>query len=244
MCFVLNLCACDFGAKAQTKTLTAANGDEIVIKLKTSNKPEITVSVNGKKYFNCKDFKDFADQYDFENDFNFEVMNEYGDSYINWAYQFGWGVILSTTNDSDTSYWASAKHQYEDNFYRQEGLETLVKKWNLLKLNAAGRYWNSEKLAEAIVETMYNTTEYTLTEITDFSTFGYEEEKYKYMRGYAEYPDTEYQKVYEVSVKNDAVALLCVDAATYLLKIQELDWENPEPITFKIEDNKLVYYCN
>ena len=85
---------------------------------------------------------------------------------------------------------------------------------------------------------------HALTEITDFSTFGYEEEKYKYMRGYAEYPDTEYQKVYEVSVKNDAVALLCVDAATYLLKIQELDWENPEPITFKIEDNKLVYYCN
>ena len=240
ICFVLNLCACKSSAQTETKTLTASNGDKIVISITTGNKTEITVSVNDNKIYSCKDFND--DQYDFEKDFNFEIINEYSEGYINWAYQFSWGVVLSTaTTDTKNSYWVSAKHQYTDNFYRQEGLGTLVEKWNLLELNEAGKYWNSEKLAEAIVETMYSTTEYTLTEITDFSKFEYKDDKYKYMRGYAEYPDTEHQKVYEVSVKNDAVALLCVDAATYLLKIQELDWENPEPITFKIEDNKLIY---
>lgn len=242
MCFVLNLCACKLGAKTATKTLTAGNGDEITISFTTGNKPKITVNVNGEEVFRCKDFKDYADQYDFEKDFSLEAINEYSEGYINWAYQFSWGVVLSTaTSDSKPSYWASAKHQYEDNFYRQEGLGTLVEKWKLLELNDAGKYWNSEKLAEAIVETMYTTTDYTLTEVTNLSKLGYNDEKYALMRGNQLSPSSQFQQIYEVSVKNEVVALLCVDAATYFLEVQELDWENPEPVTFKIENNKLVY---
>lgn len=242
LCFVLNLCGCKLGAKAETKTLTAGNGDEITISLISGNKPEIRVFVNDNEIYSCKEFADYADQYDFENDFNFEIINEYSEGYINWAYRFKWGVVLSTaTTDSKPSYWVSAKHQYEDNFYRQEGLGTLVEKWGLLELNDAGKYWNSEKLAEAIVETMYTTTDYTLTEVTNLSESGYNDQKYALMSGNQLSPSSQFQQIYEVSVKNEVVALLCVDAATYFLEIQELDWENPEPVTFKIENNKLVY---
>lgn len=241
MCFVLNLCACKLGVKTATKTLTAGNGDEIMISLTTGNKPEITVNVNDEKVFKCKDFKDYADQYDFEKDFNFDVINEYSEGYINWAYQFGWGVVLSTTtSDSKPSYWVSAKHQYENNVYRQEGLGTLVEKWGLLELNDAGKYWNSEKLAEAIVETMY-TTDYTLNEVTNLSEWGYNDQKYARMRGNQLSPSSQVQKIYEVSVKNEVAALLCVDAATYFLEIQELDWETPKAIVWKNIDNKIVY---
>lgn len=232
----------DDAAKTETKTLTATNGDEIKISLTTGNNPKINVSVNDKEIFNCKDFKDNADQYDFEKDFNLEVINEYSEGYINWAYQFKWGVVLSTaTEGSETSYWASAKHQYEHNVYRQQGLGTLVEKWQLLELNDAGKYWNSEKLAEAIVETMYNTKDCALIETDDLSKMGYTDEKYARMRGNELSSSSQFQKIYEVSVKNEVVALLCVDAATYFLEIQELDWKNPQPVTFKIENNKLVY---
>ena len=235
MCFVLNLCACDFGTKAKTKTLTAANGDEIVIKLKTSNKPEITVSVNGKEYFNCKDFKDFADQYDFENDFNFEIVNEYSEEIINWAYQFKWGMVLSTTVDSNTSYWVSAKHQYEDNVYRQEGLRFLVEEWELIELNSAGNYWSNEKLAEAIVETMYETTDYSIVEVLDFSKAGYADDNFKIIRNMQRDAHTKNQKTYEVYVKDEVVALLCIDASWYYVWLQELDWDAPQRITYKNE---------
>lgn len=241
MCFVLNLCACKLEAKTAKKTLTAGNGDEITISLTTGNKPEITINVNDEEVFKCKDFKDYADQYDFKKDFSLEAINEYSEGYINWAYQFKWGIVLSTaTSDTKNSYWVSAKHQYEDNVYRQEGLGTLVEKWGLLELNDAGKYWNSEKLAEAIVETMY-TTDYTLNKVTNLSEAGYNGQKYARMRGNQLSPSSQFQKIYEVSVKNEVVALLCVDAATYFLEIQELDWENPKPVTFKVENNKLVY---
>ena len=192
----------DDAVKTETKTLTATNGDEIKISLTTGSNPKINVSVNDKEIFNCKDFKDNADQYDFEKDFSLEAINEYSEGYINWAYQFKWGVILSTaTEGSETSYWASAKHQYEDNVYRQQGLGTLVEKWGLLELNDAGKYWNSEKLAEAIVETMYTTTDYTLTEVTNLSESGYNDQKYALMRGNQLSPSSQFQKIYEVSVK-------------------------------------------
>lgn len=244
LCFVLNLCACKVPTKTETKTLTADNGDKIEISLTTGNKPEITVCVNDNKIYACKNFNDYADQYNFENDFDFEVVNKYSEGYINWAYQFSWGVVLSTsTGDSKVSYWVSAKHQYEDNFYRQEGLGALVEKWNLLELNEAGKYWNSEKLAEAIVEDIYKTTDYTLAEATSLSKSGYTDQKYARMRGNQLSASSQFQKIYEVSVKNEIVALLCVDAATYFLEIQELDWENPEVIIWENIDNRIVYSC-
>ena len=117
----------------------------------------------------------------------------------------------------------------------------MVEKWKLLELNDAGKYWNSQKLAEAIVEAMYTFKEYTLNEVANISQMGYVDKRYELMRGNQTSPSSPFQKIYEVSVENEVVALLCVDAATYFLYIQELDWENPEPVTFKIENNKLVY---
>ncbi len=254
--FIFSLCGC--GESATTKSLTASNGDEIEITLKNGKNPTVSVKVNGKEIYSYNNFINHKDMYDFEKDFTDEVIAEYSDDEILWAYRFNWGVIYSTkytttTTDTEaTISYACSKHEYEKCSYKNIGHHKIAEVWNLIDFEVIEQtgtkvFWDPYVAAQMIFEYFYKTENYTLKEIDDLEKAGYNfsDKRYYEMHNKELYSGAglnKYRKIYEVSVDGEPFALLYSEPSSSYYLLQELHWETAYPIGCKRFDETGAVY--
>lgn len=224
-------------------TITAPNGDKINISITGDKKPEVIVKVNGKQIYKYSNYTKYADQYDFEKDFNLEIKAEYSDEKIFWAYRFDWGIIYSTKNDcydaAETDenvphIYVCPKHDYKKSYFKNRKYQIIAEEWDLIEFDVieeTGKkiFWDSYTAAQVIFESFYKTENYTLKEIDDLAKAGYSIDDY-YDMHHREFSSgaglNQWQKIYEVSVNGKPFALFYSDAASITFELQELTWKH------------------
>lgn len=226
------LCGC--GGKATRKNITASNGDKIEISLANEKNPTVTVTVNDKEIYSFDKFKNHEDVYDFDKDFSNEVIDEYSDKDILWAYKFNWGVIYAAPYEDEIIYVAGAKHEhakkaYGTYQYYHLALELDLIDYKIMEYSGEKFYWENYPLAQSMVEYFYKTEDYSLKEIPDWTTSGYDFEKYYY------WYDLNIRKglgsFYELYIGEKKTALLFIDASSSNMYVQEFDWDNLKRVT-------------
>lgn len=255
---LLSLCGCKKdGQQPISKTITASTGDEIELTF-TKSDTSIEVCVNGEKVFAGNYFKKYELEYDFDEDFNFNIKDEYSDENILWAYRFDWGIIYSTnhnylntedTNDDTTLIYVCPKHEYKKCYFKNVRYYTLAEEWNLVDFDTIPEtgtkiFWDSYTAAQVVFEELYKTENYKLTEIDNLEKAGYSIDDYYEMHN-REFGSgigmNAWQKIYEVSVDGEPFALMFSDASTSSYLLQELDWENAYTVSCLPSENGAEY---
>lgn len=254
--FILSLCGCGNEKSVVTKTITASNGDKIDLEISGGNNPLVLVKVNSKEIYSYNNYQKHKDEYNFENDFTDEVIAEYSDDEILWAYRFDWGVIYSTkytttTTDSEaTISYACSKHEYEKCLYKNLGHNTISEVWNLVDFDVIEEtgtkiFWDPYVATQMIFEYFYKTENYTLKQIDDLAKAGYGFDDYYTMHD-KEFSSgaglNKYRRIYEVSVDGKPFALIYADSTCNYFLLQELHWETAYPIVCKSFDETGVVY--
>lgn len=242
VCMLLSFCGC----ADRAKTITASNGDKITVSLDGGNAPYISVAINGTEIYSCDSFSKASDQYNFEEDFNLDVKQEFSDEKITWAYQFDWGTVYATPYEDDTIYVASAKHEYGKNCFGTPNFLHLAEQLDLVEFEISeytGKkyFWDNYSMAQAIVEDIYKTTDYDLIKVSSLSEAGYDFEQYYDM--YDIESGIGWGEMFEVYIEGEKTALLHSNAAEFALNIQEVDWEKSKKIDWQDENGYGVFYA-
>ena len=237
-------------------TITAPNGDKINISITGDKKPEVIVKVNGKQIYKYSNYTKYADQYDFDKDFTNEIIAEYSDEDILWAYRFNWGIIYSTkytTTTTDTEAvisYACSKHEYGKCYYRNLGHHKIATEWNLIDYEVIEQtgtkiFWNPYVAAQAIFEYFYKTEDYTLKQIDDLTEAGYSIKDYYTMHN-KEFSSgaglNRLRRIYEISVDGKPFALIYSEPSSSFYILQELHWKNAASIVCKRYDETGAVY--
>lgn len=252
---IITFLFCGCGESTNTKNITTSSGDKIEITLTKGEEPSVAVSVNGDKIYSFDNFTKHKDEYDFEKDFTLDVMDEYSDDKILWAYKFDWGIIYSTKynlsiDTENTITYVCPKHDYKKSYFKNAYYYKLAESWNLIEFDAieeTGKkiFWDPYTAAQVIFEDLYKTENYKLTEIDDLEKAGYSFDDYNDMHQ-LEFGSgaglSEWQKIYEVSVNGKPFALIYSDASTANFSLQELDWQHAYAVYLHYTENGAEYY--
>ena len=214
-------------------TITAPNGDKIYIELQKGEQPSVMVKVNGKEIYSYSNFTKYADQYDFDKDFTNNVIDEYSDEEILWAYKFNWGVVYAAPYEDQIIYVAGAKHEHEKKTYGTYqyyhlALEMDLIDYKISEYTGEKYYWENLPLAQSFTEYFYKTEDYTIIEIPDWVEAGYD------FQEYYEWYNLNVRKglgsFYELYIGEEKTALLFLSAAEGMYKIQEFGWDSIKTI--------------
>ena len=214
-------------------TITAPNGDKIYIELQKGEQPSVMVKVNGKEIYSYSNFAKYTDQYDFDKDFTNNVIDEYSDEEILWAYKFNWGVVYAAPYEDQIIYVAGAKHEHEKKTYGTYqyyhlALEMDLIDYKISEYTGEKYYWENLPLAQSFTEYFYKTEDYTIIEIPDWVEAGYD------FQEYYEWYNLNVRKglgsFYELYIGEEKTALLFLSAAEGIYKIQEFGWDSIKTI--------------
>ena len=192
----------------------------------------------------------------FDKDFTNEIIAEYSDEDILWAYRFNWGIIYSTkytTTTTDTEAvisYACSKHEYGKCYCRNLGHHKIATEWNLIDYEVIEQtgtkiFWNPYVAAQAIFEYFYKTEDYTLKQIDDLTEAGYSIKDYYTMHN-KEFSSgaglNRLRRIYEISVDGKPFALIYSEPSSSFYILQELHWKNAASIVCKRYDETGAVY--